>query len=226
MTTPQWSQTQLDYARTIVKVGHDKGMTAHDIQTALMVALTESGMQNLANNSVPASLGITHDGLSGDQDSVGLFQQRPSQGWGTPQELMDPATSAAKFFDAMKRLPQHIRTTMSPWQVAQTIQRSKDSTGSNYQAHYDDANALADAIGATSDSKQTGGLATGSANWFVSLQHIGDFLSNGKNWQRIGLGALGAILILVAVWNILNKSEAFRSGVSTAKRAVEVAAVA
>lgn len=224
--TTQFSQSQLDYAKTIVAVGHQKGMTAHDIQTALMVALTESGMQNLANNSVPDSLRITHDGIGGDTDSVGLFQQRPSQGWGTPQELMDPAFSAGKFYDAMKNIPQHIRTTMTPWQVAQTVQKSAFPDGSNYQKHYDDANALADAVGATSDKDQTGGLATGSASWFTSLQHIGDFLGNPESWKRIGLGVLGAALILAALWNLLMQSETFRTGVNTVKKAAEVAVVA
>lgn len=222
----QWSQTQLDNAKTIVRVGQDMKMSDYDIQVALMTALTESGLQNYANSSVPESLQITHDAVGNDNDSVGLFQQRPSQGWGSTQELMDPATSARKFYEAIQRgISVHAKTIMTPWQVAQTIQRSGTPDGSNYQKHYADAQEIFKTLGFTPNGT-VGGIKTGAGSWFESLQNIGDFLGNGKNWQRIGLGVLGAILILAALWNILNQSSTFRAGVNTAKKAVEVAAVA
>jgi cell wall-associated NlpC family hydrolase len=60
----------------------------------------------------------------GDRDSLGLFQQRPSQGWGTPAEIMQPAYAAAKFYDALIQVPgwQSLPLTVA----AQDVQRSAD----------------------------------------------------------------------------------------------------
>ena len=54
---------------------------------ALMTALQESQLQNLN---------------CGDRDSVGLFQQRPTAGWGTVQEILDPTYAAEAFFGGAK----------------------------------------------------------------------------------------------------------------------------
>ncbi len=68
------------------------------IEIALMVALQESGLQVLANGSVEASLHLPHDGVGNDHDSLGTAQQRPSAGWGTVSQLMDPTYDAAAFY--------------------------------------------------------------------------------------------------------------------------------
>jgi LysM repeat protein len=70
-------------ARTIVTVGRSLGVPDYGIVIALATALQESGLRNLNY---------------GDRDSLGLFQQRPSTGWGTPAQVMDPAYSARLFF--------------------------------------------------------------------------------------------------------------------------------
>lgn len=78
----------------------------------------------------------------GDRDSVGVFQQRPSQGWGTPEQLIDPVYAAGKFFSALvkvknyRKLPLHV--------AAQRVQRSAD--GSAYAQHEDEAKTLAAAF--------------------------------------------------------------------------------
>lgn len=58
----------------------------------------------------------------GDRDSVGLFQQRPSQGWGTVEQIMDPVYSTTAFYDALHRVDgyQDMEVTVA----AQTVQRS------------------------------------------------------------------------------------------------------
>jgi hypothetical protein len=60
----------------------------------------------------------------GDQDSIGVFQQRPSQGWGTYDQIMDPYYSTNKFLDYA--IP---TAADNPWmtagQVAQAVQRSE-----------------------------------------------------------------------------------------------------
>jgi hypothetical protein len=57
-----------------------------------------------------------------DHDSVGLFQQRPSQGWGTVAQLMDPVYAAGVFFDRLARVPGW--ASMSVSGAAQAVQRS------------------------------------------------------------------------------------------------------
>jgi hypothetical protein len=94
-------------ARTIAEVGTRAGLPHHAVTVALATALQESRLHNLAY---------------GDRDSVGLFQQRPSQGWGTRSQLMDPAFAAAAFFQALERVPGW--TTMSVTDAAQHVQRS------------------------------------------------------------------------------------------------------
>ena len=70
-------------ARVIVQVGRDLGVSDRGIVIALAAAMQESGLRNLNY---------------GDRDSLGLFQQRPSTGWGTPEQIMDPVRSAKAFF--------------------------------------------------------------------------------------------------------------------------------
>ena len=77
------TQEQLDNARIIAEVGKEVGATPRDIQIALMTAMQESQLKNLDY---------------GDRDSLGLFQQRPSMGWGSTQQVRDPRYAARAFF--------------------------------------------------------------------------------------------------------------------------------
>jgi len=103
-----WSKEQWGNAAVIYQVGVQMGMSARDIQIALITALTESGMRNLNY---------------GDRDSLGIFQQRPSAGWGTPAQVTDPVYASRKFFSALKGLGDK-RYTMGMGQAAQAVQRS------------------------------------------------------------------------------------------------------
>ncbi len=71
------------HAATIIRVGRELGVPDYGIVIALATAMQESSMRNLS---------------WGDRDSVGLFQQRPSTGWGTPEQLQDPAHAARLFY--------------------------------------------------------------------------------------------------------------------------------
>jgi LysM repeat protein len=71
-------------AAVIVQVGRSLGVSDYGIVIALATAMQESSLRNLS---------------WGDRDSVGLFQQRPSTGWGTVEELTDPARAAYLFFE-------------------------------------------------------------------------------------------------------------------------------
>lgn len=99
--------SQLQNAATIAGVGRGMGASDRDIKIALMTALQESGLRNLNY---------------GDRDSVGLFQQRTSQGWGTVEQIMNPSYSAGKFFEGLLKIEE--RGGMSLAQAAQSVQRS------------------------------------------------------------------------------------------------------
>lgn len=105
---PSWSQEQIQNAATIYQVGVQMGMSTRDIQIALITALVESRLVNVDY---------------GDRDSLGLFQQRPSQGWGTPEQVMDPRYAATQFFQHLKGLGDK-RYQMNMGEAAQAVQRS------------------------------------------------------------------------------------------------------
>jgi cell wall-associated NlpC family hydrolase len=98
-------------------------------QIAVMTAMTESGLENLDH---------------GDSDSLGLFQQRPSQGWGTPAQVMDPTYATDSFVKRLLALPGW--QTLPPWMAAQAVQRSKYADGSNYQPNWTPAGAVLAAV--------------------------------------------------------------------------------
>lgn len=106
-TSAQLDQDQLGNAYTIVRVGASRAIPQRGLTIAIATALQESNLRNLSY---------------GDRDSVGLFQQRPSSGWGTVAELTDPPTSAAKFYAALVEVPNW--ETMPLTVAAQTVQRS------------------------------------------------------------------------------------------------------
>ncbi|MFO6453388.1 MULTISPECIES: M23 family metallopeptidase [unclassified Aeromicrobium] len=91
---------QLAHAATIARVGSRLDEVGRDgITVALMAALTETGLRMLANSRAhPSSMSFPHDGDGSDHDSLGLFQMRPSTGWGRVPELMDPTYQARAFF--------------------------------------------------------------------------------------------------------------------------------
>jgi len=98
---------QADSAATIAGVGLALGVPNHAVTVALATAMQESGLRNLPG---------------GDRDSAGLFQQRPSQGWGTYAQVTDPVYAATAFYRKLETEPDW--TTLSVTQAAQLVQRS------------------------------------------------------------------------------------------------------
>ena len=93
------SERQVQRAATIIAVGKAGDVPARGQLIALMAALTESSLRVLSNVSThPGSGEITNDGDGGDNDSLGLFQMRPSTGWGTVRHLMDAVWSTRAFY--------------------------------------------------------------------------------------------------------------------------------
>ncbi|MGO1852805.1 MAG: peptidoglycan DD-metalloendopeptidase family protein [Agrococcus casei] len=94
------NRTQLTHAATVIQVGNGvEGVGRPGIRVALMAALTESTLRQLANTGAyPESANYPNDGNGSDHDSLGLFQMRPAAGWGSVAELMDPTYQAKAFF--------------------------------------------------------------------------------------------------------------------------------
>ncbi|OLR92585.1 C40 family peptidase [Actinokineospora bangkokensis] len=98
---------QLANAQTITAVAVQRRLPRRAAVLAVATAMVESGLVNVGY---------------GDRDSLGLFQQRPSQGWGTPEQVLNPAYAAATFYDHLLALPGW--QTMPPGQAEQAVQRS------------------------------------------------------------------------------------------------------
>ena len=78
---------------------------------ALMATLTEAHMRNL------------HHLLHNDYDSLGLFQMRPSMGWGTPVQVLNTTYSINKFYAVEEKVPNRDRLDLG--RIAQTVENSK-----------------------------------------------------------------------------------------------------
>lgn len=117
---------QVDQARTIVVQSKTLGLGQQAAGVAIMVAQQESGLRNLANERVPESLLFPHEGLGRDADSVNAFQQRPSQGWGSVAQLMEPVYAARAFLTRLAAVPGW--ESMQAWQAGQAVQASADGT--------------------------------------------------------------------------------------------------
>jgi hypothetical protein len=118
---------QMANAATIAAVGMRRKVPQRAIVVALATAYQESGLINLSG---------------GDRDSVGLFQQRPSQGWGTPERIRDPRYAANRFYGALSKVKgwEQMRVT----DAAQAVQRSAYPQA--YQKWADEADILTEAL--------------------------------------------------------------------------------
>ncbi len=101
------SPEQAGNAALIAGVAWDRGLPDRAVVIALATAQQESGLRNLDH---------------GDRDSLGLFQQRPSQGWGTEAQVTDPLYAAGIFFDRLVGVPGWDTGRLTD--VAQSVQRS------------------------------------------------------------------------------------------------------
>lgn len=102
-----YTAEQLANAQTIVAAAIGRALPKRAAVLALATALVESDLRNLGY---------------GDRDSLGLFQQRPSQGWGTPEQILNPVYAANTFYDRLVALPGW--PTMPPGAAEQAVQRS------------------------------------------------------------------------------------------------------
>lgn len=119
--------TQAQNAAIIAGVAMRKGMADHAVTIALAASLQETQLRNLPY---------------GDRDSVGLFQQRPSQGWGTSAQILDPNYAASAFYDHLAQVAGW--QTMAVTEAAQLVQHS--ATPDAYANWETEARSLATAL--------------------------------------------------------------------------------
>ncbi|WP_405013563.1 C40 family peptidase [Kitasatospora sp. NBC_01539] len=98
---------QVPNAKTIQATGVAMHIPVRGQIVALATSLQESGLRNLTY---------------GDRDSLGLFQQRPSQGWGTAEQILDPVHANTEFYSALQQVSGWESMTVT--QAAQAVQRS------------------------------------------------------------------------------------------------------
>lgn len=144
---PTLDATQAGNAAVIVATAAaTSGESVRAEQIALMVALTESDLEN--------------DGpRNGNDGSLGLFQQRSAAGWGTTAEELDPTDATAMFVQHLIDLPGW--QTMKPWLAAQAVQRSAFSHGSNYAKRWLQAGVILSQVTATFTADGCGGGEAG-----------------------------------------------------------------
>jgi hypothetical protein len=102
-----YDPSQVELARVIVSVGAAMGVPTRGSVIAVATAIQESGLRNPTG---------------GDRDSIGLYQQRPSQGWGTPEQLHDPVYASQKFFAKLVTIPNWQQMPLT--EAAQAVQIS------------------------------------------------------------------------------------------------------
>ena len=103
------SATQWANAKIITKVAFERGMSPYAAVIAVATASQESSLHNLTS--------------ADNADSLGLFQQRPSMGWGTAAEITTPSYAANKFLSVLQsEVPDYNHTVL--WEAAQQVQKS------------------------------------------------------------------------------------------------------
>ncbi|MFC9608005.1 C40 family peptidase [Streptomyces niveus] len=125
---------QIPNAKVIVATGIQMNIPARGQVIALATALQESTLRNLT---------------SGDRDSLGLFQQRPSQGWGTRAQISDPVYASTRFYNALKSVTGWEEMPLT--QAAQRVQKSGFPDA--YARHETLATALQQALAPTLSSE-------------------------------------------------------------------------
>jgi murein DD-endopeptidase MepM/ murein hydrolase activator NlpD len=144
----QWDDEQRGNAAVIVDVGRKMAVSPRGWVVAVATAMQESSLRNLPDL-----------GGGNDHDSIGLFQQRPSQGWGTPAQLADPRYAATQFYTRLENVPEWLELPLTV--AAQDVQRS--ATPDAYAKWEPDATVLVLSLTTSGDfaSAPVGPCATG-----------------------------------------------------------------
>ena len=125
---------QAQWSALMAALAQKRGMPPRATTIAIATAFQESKIHNIDY---------------GDRDSVGLFQQRPSQGWGTVEQIMEPRYAIGKFYDGLAKVKGY--ESMVITDAAQKVQRS--AFPGAYAQHEDYARALASSLRGYSPTK-------------------------------------------------------------------------
>lgn len=162
---------QTEAAATIIDIAAQQGLPTRAAVIAVATVLQESGLRNLDH---------------GDRDSLGLFQQRPSTGWGTPTQILDPAYAATAFYTALAKIPGW--QTLPLTDAAQRVQRS--ATPGAYARHEPRATRIVTTLATntctTPDSTLPGGGTPGERALAHALAQIGRPYQWGGNGPAHG----------------------------------------
>lgn len=120
---------QAQIASTVVGTVLKRKLPERAAVLTIGAALQESKLRNLAPGE-------------GDRDSVGILQQRPSQGWGTAEQIANVQYATGKFLDAVEKVPHWQTDSLAA--VVQAVQVSAD--GAAYARHEDEAQQISDAL--------------------------------------------------------------------------------
>jgi hypothetical protein len=183
-------------AALIAAIGVRRGLPARAVSIALATAYQESKIRNLAH---------------GHRVSIGMFQHRPSQGWGTAAQISDEYYTINKFYDALEKI--HGYQTMPITVAAQKVQRSGYPDA--YAVHAPDARALASALTGYSPGgtftcvvRQPSGHGTAAATSSALTKAYGDLtlartgsrqdlavtVATGQDGNRIGWSVAAFLL--------------------------------
>ncbi|MCG6566811.1 hypothetical protein [Tessaracoccus sp. ZS01] len=121
------SPAQARNASIIVAASVERDLPEQAAVIAIATAYQESGLRNLDY---------------GDRDSLGLFQQRPSFGWGTEEQIMDPWYSSARFYEELVKFTNWDTTDVND--IAQKVQRSGHPDA--YRKHVENSQAVVGAL--------------------------------------------------------------------------------
>ena len=126
-TRAQIDIEQARWTTLMAAISQRRGLPPRATTIAIATAFQESKIHNLDY---------------GDRDSIGLFQQRPSQGWGTRDQILNPRYAIGKFYDSLVKVRGY--ASMSITEAAQRVQRS--AYPGAYAQHEDYARALASSL--------------------------------------------------------------------------------
>ena len=194
--TAELATDQAVNASLITAVAVQRGLPARAASIALATAMQESKLRNIGH---------------GDQagpDSRGLFQQRPSQGWGTEAQLMDPYYAANAFYDALIRIPGY--ESLEVTDAAQRVQRSAYPRA--YAEHEDMGRSFASGLSGQTPAavqctlRTPGGRGDPTAV-AAELVHAYGTLATSTEGQTLVVDASGSEAWSVAQWAVANAKD-------------------
>ncbi|TLM86882.1 hypothetical protein [Pseudarthrobacter sp. NamE5] len=191
--TAELAPDQAVYASLIAAVAVQRGLPPRAASIAIATAMQESKLRN-----------IDHGDQAGP-DSRGLFQQRPSQGWGTEAQIMDPYYAANAFYDALVKIPGYEALEITD--AAQRVQRSAYPTA--YAQHEDMGRTFASGLsGQTPEAVQCTLRAAGTGGdtsaLSAELHQAYGALESMVDGETLVVLATGSEAWSVAQWAVAN----------------------